>query len=77
MTSLSEMRDKLDDFVTYEGCDLLAICSIPELRKGRKAGGNSGSTALSGRCGPREVLLFRESLEARLILRSLFQAVAF
>lgn len=42
MTSLSEMRDKLEDFFTYEGRDLLAICGIPELRKGRKAGGQLG-----------------------------------
>ena len=42
MTSLSEMRDKLDDFFTYEGRHLVAICGIPELRKGRKAGGELG-----------------------------------
>ena len=42
LTSLSEMRDKLDDFFSFEGCDLVAICSIPELRKGRKARGELG-----------------------------------
>jgi hypothetical protein len=42
LTSLSEMRDKLDDFFMYEGRDLPATCSIPELRKGRKAGGELG-----------------------------------
>ena len=42
MTSLSEMRDKLDDFFAYEGYDLAALCTIPELRKGRKARGELG-----------------------------------
>lgn len=62
--SLSEMRDKLRDFFRYEGWDLSAVCHIPELRKGRKPGGEHGRYKVEWQIRPAEGAFISQGIRA-------------